>query len=773
MSGGTLAASRGCVHGVAFSAMKRMVAAALFLVLTACGGSAVKVGKPVFQPERGTEARASVSDDQFARAVKDLLAADPGTADRQTRLTRVCEKQMSRTRARFPESADRGLSALSGAVALVHHGELDEKMIGSDGVYALDSAARELSRRGDESRARAIYEILARVAPESQRADLRSHISAIESWERDTGQPLGAGPLMRASAASAFAVRRAVTEPSREAQEDAVARTAVWVKLSVDVRDAYRARKGTPDRDELREAVRGLAIGGTTLALVHLRDGDAVNGMVAVDRAHARELLPKELGGALERAANEPTPLHFLKLTRSLRNLVQKDGPDSEQPQDSEESEDRDEHEAIPDLELLRAATLGTAFEAYRLDSTEPEAALAVAVSLLELGMAEAAPLVLSDSIRAHDDPRLMSAALAVTMRAMSDEVASNDLSAARRAFNAAQIVLAAADKPVLAGKLSPTPSRVFALMGEVELREGNVAAAKLMLSRASAGEKSGLVYLQLARINRWEGHADVAAQMAKAALSTDDAQKDAALRGETWLFLSDLARDTGEAEKARSHLATAVTELTRARGAAEPDERARIERTLARVLDRFGAEKPAGKALERALDAAPRDRRQAAATIGQLVSRAFLRQDLKGAREALGRGLALDIEPDGLVYEALWVRLLERQQKVTPQDQSAERILSIAARTDQRWVGKIASFGLGTMSAEELRAAARTPAQQTEALFYAAIAQRSQGDARANDTLKQVIAGGGLDLVEMSLAREMLAGPRAIVGGPVPDGVP
>ncbi len=741
-----------------------MLAAAFFLVLTACGGSAVKVGKPVFQPERGTEAHATVSDDQFARAVKDLLAADPGTADRQTRLTRVCEKQMSRARARFPESSDRGLSALSGAVALVHHGELDEKMIGSDGVYALDSAARELSRRGDESRARAVYEILARVAPESQRPELRTHISAIESWERDTGQPLGAGPLMRASAASAFAARRAVTEPSREAQEDAVARTAVWVKLSVDVRDAYRARKGTPDRDELREAVRGLAIGGTTLALVHLRDGDAVNALIAVDRAHARELLPKEFGGALERSANEPTPTHFLELTRSLRNLVREEDPNAEE---------REEREAIPDLELLRAATLGTAFEAYRLDSTEPEAALAVAVTLLELGMAEAAPLVLVDSIRAHEDPRLLSAALAVTLRAMSEEIAADDLSAARRAFNAAQIVLASTDKPELAGKLSPTPSRVFALMGDVELREGNVAAAKSMLLRASAHEKSGLVLLQLARIDRWEQHADAATQKAKAALSTDDAQKDAALRGETWLFLSDLARDAGEVEKARSHLATAVSELTRARGAVEPDERARIERTLARVLDRFGAEKNAGRALERALDAAPRDRRQAAATIGQLVSRAFLRQDLKGAREGLGRGLALDIEPDGLVYEAVWVRLLERQQKVTPVDQAAERILSIAAKTDRRWVGKIASFGLGTLSADDLRAAARTPAQQTEALFYAAVSQRSQGDARANDTLKQVIAGGGLDLVEVSLARDMLAGPRAALGGPVPDGVP
>jgi tetratricopeptide (TPR) repeat protein len=673
---------------------------------------------------------------------------------------------MSRARARFPESSERGLSAMSGAVALVHHGELDSKMIGSDGVYALDRAARELSRRGDEAHARAIYEMLVRVAPEKERADVRAHITAIEGWMRDTGQPASAGPVARSAAAAFFAVRRSITEPSREAEDDAVAKTTAWVKASVEVRDAYRARKGTPDREELREAVRGLAIGGTTLALIFLRDGNAVSALAAVDRAHARELLPKELGGALERASQEPTPTHFLELTRSLRNLVR---------EDDGSGEEREEREAVPDLELLRAGTLGTAFEAYRLDSTEPEAALAVAVSLLELGMAEAAPLVLSDSIRAHEDPRLVSAALAVTMRAMTDEVAADDLSAARRAFNSAQIVLASADKPELTGKLSPSPSRVFALMGEVELREGNVAAAKVMLSRASAQEKSGLVLLQLARIDRWEQHPDAAAQKAKTALTTDDAQKDAALRGETWLFLSDLAREAGEPEKARGHLQSAVSELLRARGAEGHEERARIERTLARVLDRFGADKPASRALERALDAAPRDRRQAAATIGQLVSRAFLKQDLRAARDALLRGLALDIEPDELVYEALWVRLLERQQKVAPKDgadQAAERVLN-AVKSDPRWLGKIAAFGLGSVTVEELRAAARTPAQQTEALFYSAMTQRSQGDARANETLKAVIAGGGLELVEVSLARDLLAGPRAVVGGPVPDGVP
>ena len=737
--------------------MKKLAAATFLAFLVGCGGGVTKVGKPVYQPERGTVAHAEVSDDQFARAVKDLLATDPGGTERQSRLERVCEKQMSRAHARFPESPERGLAAVFGAISLVHHGELDRKMIGENGVLALDSAAREYSHRGDEARARAIYEMLARLAPQES-GDVKSHLAAINDWMRDTGPAQGAGPVAKASAASAFAVRRALLEPSKEALDDAAAKTIDWVSGSIAIREAYRAHKSAPpDRDELREAVRGLAIGGTTLAALYLRDGDAANGLGAVERAKATDLLPKEFGAALEHAAKEPTPAHFLDLSRAVRNVVR------EQDEDGEP-------EALPDLDLLRAATLGTSFEAYRLDSTEPEAALGVAVNLLELGMAEAAPAVLADSVRAHDDPRVWSAALTVTIRAMNEEVDADDLDAARRAFNAAAPILAGADRPELAGKLQPSPARVRALMGEVELREGNVKPAHELLSQAVAQEKSGFVLLQLARIDRFEDRTSDATQKLKDALSAEDAQKDSALRGEIWLLMSDLARDKGDAANARSLLSTALSDLAKARSSADAEERARVERVIARVLDRFGASRPAEKALERALDAAPRDKRQAAATVGQLVARAFVHQDLRGARDALNRGLALDLPGDELVYEALWVRLLERQQNSVQPDPSAEHVLA-NAKTDPRWVGKIASFGLGLVSASDLKASAKNPAQQTEALFYAAMSQRASGDRTGSDaTLREVLTASGLELVEVALARDLLAGPRAAVAGPVPE---
>jgi hypothetical protein len=196
------------------------------------------------------------------------------------------------------------------------------------------------------------------------------------------------------------------------------------------------------------------------------------------------------------------------------------------------------------------------------------------------------------------------------------------------------------------------------------------------------------------------------------------------------------------------------------------------VERILSRVLDRFGQAAPATRALERALEAAPRDKRQAAATIGQLVGRAFVKGDLKAAREGLRRGLAADLEIDDLVYYGLWVRLLERQLKA-PTDGAPERIFAGAVDSG-RWIGKIAQFGAGQVKAEELVAAAKTPAQKTEAMFYAAMDRRASGDAKGADAkLRQVMAGGGVELMEVAITRDILSGSRAEVGGPLPSGVP
>jgi hypothetical protein len=152
---------------------------------------------------------------------------------------------------------------------------------------------------------------------------------------------------------------------------------------------------------------------------------------------------------------------------------------------------------------------------------------------------------------------------------------------------------------------------------------------------------------------------------------------------------------------------------------------------------------------------------------------------DLAGARDGLDRGLSAELGRDDVVYYAAWTRFLERQTKAPPNGggsgvavgpSEAEKTLSDAA-TDARWIGKIAAFGLGKLKAEQLLAAAQTPTQKTEALFYVALDKKVTGDAKGGDELlRQVIASPGIDLMEYSLARDILAGPKASLGGPVPE---
>jgi tetratricopeptide (TPR) repeat protein len=272
-----------------------------------------------------------------------------------------------------------------------------------------------------------------------------------------------------------------------------------------------------------------------------------------------------------------------------------------------------------------------------------------------------------------------------------------------------------------------------------------------------------------LARLDWHSGRHKEARDRLNAALGTEDVSKDPALRAEVLLLTSDIAREGGDLGAARKPLADALKDLAKARAATEAEDRARVERLISRVLDRFGAAKSAEKALERALEATPRDKRQMAATIGQIVGRAFVRGDLGAAREGLSRGLGAELGREDIVYYALWVRILERQQRAT-NDPTAERVLAGAA-DDPRWIGKIAAFGSGKLKANDLVAAAQTPPQKTEALFYTAMDRRISGDAKgADEGLKQVISSPGLDLMEVGLAREILSGARAQVGGPVPE---
>jgi hypothetical protein len=710
--------------------------------------------------ERVAPPTAEVSDDAFGAAVHDLLVSEPRTRERAVRLGAVEARQMARADARFRAHAiDRGLAAVSGALYLLRVGEPVAGLFGPRGTEALKAAVHELSTRGDEGRARALYDLLQELVLPIERADIRGHLDALDGWTRNavaTG-----GLVASAGALERVAVRRRLLEPSDAALSDAAKTTGEWIQRAVVLRDKFRKTRVQPPRDEGAEAWRAIETGPLVLASLYLRDADAAGAVAALDRTQARELLQSErpqFAAALEAAAQQSGVDRCIDLLTQLRPLT------GHEP-------GREEEDFADDRDLFGAAAFAVAGECYRLDPTVPQVALSLGVALEELGMAEATPAVLAGAVRAHPEARVASEALALSLDAMASEEEAGDAAAARRTFNAAQPLLGVAAQKALAGKVHPSPARLRAAMGEIELREGRLDAARALLRQSADEERSGSVLLSLARIEWRDAETASALGHLRDALSAQDVARDPALRGEVLLMISDVTREKGDVVAARTPLTEALKELLQSRNVQDADSRARVERVLARVLDRFGAVKPAQRALERAYAAAAGDKHQATQTIELLVSRAFVRGDLTGAREGLQRALAADIDGDDLVYFALWVRLLERQLRV-PTDGAPDRVFGAIA-DDGRWVGALARFGEGRVKGSDLAARAGTPIQRYEALFYDAMDHRASGDTkRGDELLRQVVLGTGLELSEVTLARDILDPSRAQVGGPLPPDI-
>jgi hypothetical protein len=143
----------------------------------------------------------------------------------------------------------------------------------------------------------------------------------------------------------------------------------------------------------------------------------------------------------------------------------------------------------------------------------------------------------------------------------------------------------------------------------------------------------------------------------------------------------------------------------------------------------------------------------------------------LAQARDGLQRAVAADLDVDDLVYFALWVRLLEKQLRL-PSEGASDRVFA-SQPDDGSWVAALARFGEGKLRGDDLVARAASPIQRYEALFYAALDRRAAGDTKgAEDMLRQVVAGTGLELSEVMLARDILDPSRAQMAGPLPPDV-
>jgi hypothetical protein len=731
-------------------------------VLAFCAGCALSTPPPLPPPPRppaGPVQPETIGEEAFARSVEALLRDDKPTAQRQALLAGVVRRQMAHATERLKaRHTDRGLATVLGGLYLIRAGEYRPEMLQGPGEEALALAAEVVAATGDEGRAQAIYNLHLSVLPEQHpaRRDLQEHLDALQRWITEQSEKPGVGPTEAAGMRQRRAMARSLLEPTEEALREARTSIQQWVDAGLVFQAQYRAAPRAPmRREEMVEGVRSISSGAATLTALLLRHGDIGAAAQSIDLAPFRQVAPQGLAQRLNAAAREDD----LDAWRELLNLLVR-------------AQDRDEETSV-DRALVQAAAFRVASDLYRRDRTSADIGLYLATALAAHGMPEVAPVVLLEPARKHPDARLISQAAELVTGSMLREEEFDDLASARRIFAAARPLLEQADQPALKGRVRPSPARVRLLAAGIEARSGELASARDLLAASARDEPSAEAWRALAEIERQLGSTQGALDHLARLAASPEAQRDPLVRADALLFSSDLHRDQNARDKARADALQAYQLVLAARQAGGGAiNLARAERLLARVLERLGDDSGANRASERALLLTRGDPRQFAVTALEAMARAYVARDLKVARKTGQESFGVQLRDDELVYIALWLQTLERELGVRP-DGTAARLLE-SVEQGPRWSGRLAAWASGKLSDEALTAAARTPSQRTEALFYRALAQRAAGkvsDAEAR--LREVTRAPTLDLMEAQIARDLLAGNDRRLPGPLPSAAP
>jgi tetratricopeptide (TPR) repeat protein len=387
---------------------------------------------------------------------------------------------------------------------------------------------------------------------------------------------------------------------------------------------------------------------------------------------------------------------------------------------------------------------------------------------LIAHGMPDAVPGLFARQLKRQTDPRVLALALRLTSQALIGLEGIGDLTTARLTFANAKPLLERAVNGAEDAKSSL--AMLEHVMGAMEVRAAELTLARPHLAAAVRLEPSFEALRLLAAVDRQQNRTKEAleslARMAK--LSTTNGLALA----ETQLLRFEVARDhPGSAAEATQALEQALRGALKARAesSAAPGNLAGAERVLGRALEHYGQVVAARRAGIRGIEASRNDPDQLVTTVLDLARRALTMSDLEGSREALRVALEERLELEDLAYVAVWQALLERQQTRPALGRAREALLR--ATRAKGWPATVASWALGKLSDEQLRHAARRETEQVEATFYVAMSARVRGQTSAAlEGLRQVANSEALELVEVTVARDLL-GQQARTAPPVLPG--
>src|SRR6187402_1595891 len=721
-----------------------IILGARWLLAFGCGAALTSTGcaahSPPAKSAQGTASASpipAVDDEGFARAAYEVLVRGDASRDRTGKLVGVVRRQLQRAKARFDAGQrEAGLKALTGAFYLMRAGEFqDAALDGAEG--ALASGAAEVARLGQEGYAFTLYGMLRDKLPKGpERDEVQAHLEAMARFSQATH---GAGPMQAAGADLRSATQRSLFEARKSTLDAASERALQWLKRAVESNATDAPMNSNADREEAFEAYRAQRGGGYTLIALYLRHGDARGVLEAEDRAGLGRIIAPELRDRLERAAEENDADAWADLCHFFDSAAH-----------------AADAEGLLDHTLMEAATWGAAVQLFRAEPNSMRGSAPLATQLVNYGMAEVAPLVLGPAVSKEASAENLSFALGIVGKALVAEDALDQLPSARRTFQNAEPLLALSENKANLGKVNPSSARLRYVMGALETRHGELSRALPLVQSAARAEPSLESLMTLSAIERQRDQGAALFTLGQA-VELAKAANDPLAETDALNMKFEVYRDHGDAEHAAKMLDAALSRAVDAQRTARSGgpALARSERLLARILEHYDDPLASRRATERAYEASSSDPNQLTATVLDAARRALTHTDLRASRRAAQRAVAANLSSEDLVYVALWLQLVEKKLNV-PSDGTVEEAYA-GVDENSGWPARLSAWARGKLSDQGLASAARSASQKTEATFYAAMLKLQTGADSSKD-LERVAQSPAIDLVEVTIARDLLA---------------
>ncbi len=696
---------------------------------------------------------APVSNEAFGRAAYAVLYSNQPSAKRLSLLAGVVARQLDRAAKRFDSGhRSEGLAAVRGALLLIRAGEARDSMW-QNGSRALEAAANDTARSGNEGQAFALYTLLSQSkAKPATLAEAERHLQAIRSF---SGRNSSHGPVESAGGIQRVATHRALLEPSKESLQAASTTTLNWLRTALHSDVTERFAEANFDREEAVEAFRAIRSGAATIAAIFLRHGDALGALEFLEQNDLGRVVPAPLRDRLEHAAMGGDVQAYNDLFRLFQSATEAEEP-----------------ETAIDPDIAAGAAFGVAVELFRRAPESVSAAGPLATLLVEYGMAEAVPHLLIPALGKNPSPDALGFSLELVEHAMLACGQVSEVEGARQLYLGSNPIFALAESPRAGTRFEPKVARLRFLLGAIETREGHLAEAAGLLKLAAKGEPTLETWALLTQVQRQL--ADFPSALGSLARQIEVSREKANFNAEAEAYIGtyEIEQQLDQPQPAAVALDRALRRALQARQSAHtPSEQSRAERSLARVLELFGNRAGATRALIRALEAGRADTGQFTSSVLESSRIALTTGDINAARVAVREAKSGGVAPEDLVYLGTWLRILERQ-KHAPSDGTVEDAM---ANLDDipMWPARLRAWTLGQIDVKALADSALTIQQKTEALFYRAMQARIDGnEAEFKQLLDQVMHSPSVELVEITIARDLLRAAAAVPPPAMPSDV-